>query len=67
MGVAVQLGFRSDEGHLNIDTSLLAELIRSEKLRETLIQKSSQLIDFEGSKRIVTAIRGTLNKDSWVI
>jgi spore coat polysaccharide biosynthesis predicted glycosyltransferase SpsG len=66
-GVAVQLGFRSDEGNLNIDISLLAELIRSEKLRETLIQKSSKLIDFEGSKRIVTAIRETLNKDSWVI
>jgi spore coat polysaccharide biosynthesis predicted glycosyltransferase SpsG len=66
-GVAVQLGFRSDEGNLNIDISLLAELIRSEKLRETLIQKSSKLIDFEGSKRIVTVIRETLNKDSWVI
>ena len=61
MGVAVQLGFRSDEGIWNIDNSLLAELIRSEKLREKLIQKSSLLIDFDGSKRIVTAIRESLN------
>ena len=67
MGVAVQLGFRSDEGIWNIDNSLLAELIRSEKLREKLIQKSSLLIDFDGSKRIVTAIRESLNKARWVI
>lgn len=61
MGIAVQLGFRSDEGNWNIDVSLLAELIHSEKLREKLIQKSSDLIDFEGSKRIVMAIRETLS------
>ena len=56
MGVAVQIG-RCDAGNnWQINENLIKELILSSELRERILSKSRNLIDFKGSERIINAI-----------
>jgi|LakMenEpi03Aug12_release.lakeMendotaPanAssembly.Ray.scaffolds.fasta_scaffold331123_1 spore coat polysaccharide biosynthesis predicted glycosyltransferase SpsG len=56
LGVAAQLGFRSINNIWELDNEMIHSLVTSSALRENLIAKAKNLIDFEGASRIVDAI-----------
>lgn len=58
LGLASEIGTRSNTGLWNIEVSNIANLISNVQLRHSLVSSSFGKIDFRGSKRIVDAIVG---------
>jgi spore coat polysaccharide biosynthesis predicted glycosyltransferase SpsG len=57
LGAAALIGTRSNEDIWNLNSALICQLIESPEIRESLISKSHNLIDFNGSSRIIEAIK----------
>ena len=57
LGVAAQFGFRNMNNEWELDRETMYSLVKSSLLRQNLLAKSKELIDFQGAKRIVDAIR----------
>jgi spore coat polysaccharide biosynthesis predicted glycosyltransferase SpsG len=57
LGAAGLIGVRSSEDIWNLNLALIGELIESADLRKSLMSKSQNLIDFNGSTRIIEAIK----------
>jgi hypothetical protein len=56
LGVAAQFGFRNMNNDWELDREKMYSLVTSNLLRQSLLAKSKELIDFQGAKRIVDAI-----------
>jgi spore coat polysaccharide biosynthesis predicted glycosyltransferase SpsG len=57
LGVAAQIGFRDLDNNWILDKEKIYSLITSRELRENLMRHAKGLIDFEGARRIVDAIK----------
>ena len=57
LGVAAQFGFRNINNEWELDRETMYSLVKWSLLRQNLLAKSKELIDFQGAKRIVDAIR----------
>jgi len=56
LGVAAQFGFRNMNNEWELDRETMYSLVTSNLLRQNLLAKSKELIDFQGARRIVDAI-----------